>query len=340
MISAALLLLSGSLGLSVLVYHQSHQLLYNRLPYEVWIRQRPALCTPKRKRLVYADMRPGQKNPLQPLELSCEQARRLPATSGYALTQNGMRIYYRWYGQNAKQPVLLYVSGITSTWLDAVRYVPMAKRLGFQLVTMDLSNHGLSDNNGMGAAYGCREADDVLAVLQVIQQRLPGANVLLAGTSMGTMAIANAAARIPSVVSGLQLNAVALENPVSSLKHIMQWRAKDSWVPNLLLTATLRVAGWRTGYDFEYCSPLNQLKHLTYPTLVQTSAQDQLVPVSIAEEVYRALPTGYSHRFKVYPHGEHAAVWNGQPQEYEADLKAFWAENVKITGFRSSIPSD
>lgn len=316
----SVLLLSSSAALAALMFQQAGQVLYHRLPYDIWTRQRPALCSPKRKELVYADMRPGQSNPLKPLELSCEQAKQLPAESGYATTDSGMRIYYRLYGKNKAWPMMLHVSGITSTWLDAVRYVPMAQRLGFRLVTMDLSNHGISDNNGMGAAYGCREAEDVLAVLTRLKQMAPKTAVFLTGTSMGTMAIANAASKMDYS----QVKAVMLENPVSSLGAMMHQRAAKSWIPEPLWLGVIQIAGWRAGYDFNECSPLNQLKNLKVPTLVMTSALDKSVPVSMVESVYRALPEDYYHELKVYPHGNHAAVWNGQPKEYETDLKKFW----------------
>lgn len=315
-----LLLLSSSAALAALMYQQAGQVLYPRLPYDIWTRQRPALCSPKRKELVYADMRPGQTNPLKPLELSCEQAKQLPAESGYATTNSGMRIYYRLYGKNKKWPIMLHVSGITSTWLDAVRYVPMAQRIGFRLATMDLSNHGISDNNGMGAAYGCREAEDVLAVLKRLNQMAPKSAVFLTGTSMGTMAIANAAHKIDYS----QVKAVMLENPVSSLPDIMHQRAANSWIPEPVWLGIIQIAGWRAGYDFHECSPLHQLKYLKVPTLVMTSARDKGVSVAMVESVYRALPLGLHHQLKVYPFGAHAAVWNGQPKEYETDLMQFW----------------
>ncbi|PIQ26685.1 hypothetical protein COW36_01005 [bacterium (Candidatus Blackallbacteria) CG17_big_fil_post_rev_8_21_14_2_50_48_46] len=326
-----LALLCLALPLAGLLYlnQQAEKLVYFKYGKAKWGQQRPAACTPARKKWVYGDLRPGHAGEV-PLELTCEAALQEPKQEETVQNASGLPLHTVRYltGSDAKRPWLVYISGATSTWLDATRYLPMARRLGFNLASLDMSNHGISGNNGKGLGFGCREKEDVVALLDRVAQAYPQADLFLAGTSTGTMAIANAAGILNKRPYAARIVATVLENPPSSVRDLMAFRQPH--FPGFLYDLTAFLAGLQTGLDFGHCAPVNQLGQWRYPTLVQMPGQDNLVSPEMARKVYQALPTDLPKRFVHYPQGYHAALWNAQPQIFEADFKAIWETGLRF----------
>lgn len=331
-----LLLLALPLAGLLYLNQQAEKLLYYKYGKAKWSQPRPAVCSPARKALVYADQRPGQTSG-KPLELSCEAAMALSALHTEIVNSDGLKLHTVRHltGKGHDRPWLVYISGTTSTWLDATRYFPMAKRLGFNLASLDMSNHGISGNNGKGVGFGCREKADVQALVDFLAQTYPQADMLLAGTSTGTMAIANAAEALLNRPYAQRIVAVALENPPPSVRALVANKAGK--LPGFLADLTTALAGLQAGQDFFGCAPTVVLKHLKRPTLVQTGARDTLVTVSMAEQAYLSLPQGLPHQFRVFAYADHAALWNAQPQEFEAEFQQIWQTGLR---FRAAVSKE
>ncbi|MGE3724047.1 MAG: alpha/beta hydrolase [Candidatus Sericytochromatia bacterium] len=324
-----LLILALPLAGLLFLNQQAEKLLYYKYGKAKWAMQRPAICSPARKAMVYADQRPGQRGD-KPLELSCEEALALPALHSEITNAEGLKLHTVRHltGPEPQRPWLVYISGTTSTWLDATRYLPMAKRLGFNLASLDMSNHGISGNNGKGVGFGCREKADVTAMVDLIATTYPQADLLLAGTSTGTMGIANAAEALLKAPYANRIVAVVLENPPPSVRALVANKARS--LPGFLSDVTTALAGLHAGQDFFSCAPTAVLKHLKRPTLVQTGAKDALVTVDMAEQAYLALPQGYPHQFRVFAYADHAALWNAQPLEFEQEFKQIWQTGLRF----------
>lgn len=324
----ALLLLAIPFAGLLVLNDLADKIIFFKYGPERWAMQRPGVCSPARRELVYADLRPGRQiaGGDKPLEISCEQARRLPAVSDYTNTADGLKIHYRVFDSDRPDaPLLLHVPGITSSWLDGARYAGVAKRLGFRLAVLELRNHGISGNNGMGAAYGCREREDVLAVVKALQARFPARPMLIWSSSMGTMSVLNAT---PELAQMPEVKGLLLENFPTSLRDVVEVSFSPGH-PALLYDSVLALAGFRHGVNFKACSPVALVKDLSIPAFVTVTRADDLTPVAMVEKAYSAFPTGRGHRYKLYPHGRHAAIWNGQPEVYEADIRQFWVEALK-----------
>lgn len=307
------------------LYRKAGEIVYYHLSYQEWISQRPAQCTPTMKEQTYRDMRPNNLKKDRPLELSCEQAAQLPATDHFVKNEEGLNIHYRLYPAPTPQaPLWLYVHGITADYLNGARYYPVSKRLGFRLAIMELRNHGISGNNRQGASYGCHERVDVVAVIQDLLKRFPDKEILIMGTSMGSMSVAVAASALQESDKQHQIKAVVLENPIPSLRTVVLRNPRIKEIPTWLQNGLFAMTSFRANCDLETWAPALQIQHLKRPVFVPISQHDDTVPVDLARQVYAALPQGLPHVFKVYPHGKHAAIWNGQPQEYEADMRDFW----------------
>jgi pimeloyl-ACP methyl ester carboxylesterase len=217
--------------------------------------------------------------------------------------------------------LLLHVSGITSTWLNGARYAKAAERMGFQLIAMEMRNHGISDHNQAGVSYGCKEKEDVKAVLSALQKDFPLRPILLWGSSGGSMAILNAAPNLAREYP--QVKALLVESPSSSLRDVAE--AKSPGLPPWLYETAIGIAGMRAGVKFQDCAATTLAPEVKLPTWVVVNQEDPLTPPWMAKKIHAALPAAL-RSLTIYPHGGHEAVWNGQPEQYEADLRKFWKQ--------------
>lgn len=297
----------------VYLYLQAGHILYYKYGRAYWQQQHPAHCNAYRQRY-FEKLQPAAP----PLDYSCKEALKLPAESAFAQSADGLKIHYRLFQSPLQQaPLLVHISGITSDWLNAARYVKAAERMGFQLVALEMRGHGSSETTGEGVRYGCQESADLIAVVQALTQRFPKRKLYLWGSSGGTMAIVNAGTELSRIP---QLKAVVLENPISSLRDVAS--AKSPGYPGFVYNWAVDMASWRGGVDFQRCAPVAQAHSFRLPALVTVSEQDTLTPVWMAKKLFEALPEPKA--LKRYPLGQHERIWNAQPRSYEQDILQFW----------------
>lgn len=320
----ALLTLSIPAAGYAYLYQQSEKLIFYKYGEEGWAKERPGSCSDARK-YYFSDLRPTVAEG-KVLEMSCEKGEKYTYLSMYPKSRDGIKVHAKLFKAPKPSPLLVHVPGLTSTWLDATRYIPLANRLGFQLVTLEMRNHGISGNNGKGVAYGCHEWKDVMAVLTELNTRFPQRHIYLWGSSMGASAVLNAAPHFQKLYPNVK--AVVLENPFSSLRDMLEQETPD--VLPIFHTLTVSIAGQRAESNFETCSPTALAGRLKLPTLVTVSQKDTRTPPEMANTVYNALPHAADNKFIVYPEGDHAAIWNGQPLLYERDLKTHWERSVPV----------
>lgn len=319
-----------------LVVMLADRTIYFLMDARSWEAHRNARCTEQRRRYFFGDLRAGSVDESRPLELSCEQAIAVPATQSWLRNRRGQRLNMLRYGSQATtDPILLYIPGVSANYLAGTRYIPMARRLGFELVIIEMSNHGSSDSDGTGAAYGCREKDDITAMLTELQRTDPQRPILLFSSSMSAMAVVNAA---PELKRFQRVKAIVLENAPSSLRGMITVFAHKLHLPAFLEEQVYGLIEQRTGFRYADCALPPLAAQLSVPSFVAIAEHDIMVPVAMAYEVFQALPRHFPHLLKVYSHGDHSAVWNGQPEHFEADLKAFWEASLNFAASDSQRP--
>lgn len=363
-----ILILVGAVGVAGAGWYLSGLLLFREKPRAAWRTQQEPECSPWMRNVAFADLRVGAPDG-KALDATCEDAMALPHESRTVKAENGFDIHYNVYANptgadayaatgpgsttgaengaspegadtgNAGDggrgaPLFLHVHGVSGNFLHGARYFQMASRLGFQLVAMDLSNHGRSSRNGKGAAYGCREQLDVVAVVDDLKARYPGRDIYLHATSMGAMAVANALPRLMADDSQRRIVALSLENPIPSVREIVTESPYRPPVPDGLIDVGLAIAGWRAGFNFESCKPSDTVRFARVPVLVQWSEKDDLVTRSLTNAFMAALPADVPHVLEIFPGGGHSAVWNGDPERYEAQTRANWREGLRWRGER------
>lgn len=306
-------------------------LLYFGRPVDQWRAMTPVSCTPWLREVGFANS-----------PQTCEDALRAQVDHHTATTSAGRRAHFVISNEpqmgsqsvdgttsaslTPQAPIWLHIHGLNGNYLHGLRYLDAAKRLGFRLISAEYVNHGLSDYDGKGAAYGCKEAEDVVAVTSAVLHKYPSSDILLTASSMGTMAVALAEAQLAAIDGHHQIVAIALENPPTNVRDLVATVEPGSFLPGTLVDLTLRRAEQQSGYDFAQCSPLKAYGTFSHPTLIQHAKTDNLTPYAMGEKVYATLPTRIPSQLRLYSEGAHSAVWNAQPQEFEEDLMAMFEE--------------
>lgn len=315
------------------LFYLSDLLIFPFKSRDKWTSVETIECSQWMNGWAYADLSngaPGQK----PIDISCQDSLTLPAQSYYVNNPSGERIHYKVYDNLTPQqkvnadsiPLFFHVHGVAGTHMHGARYFSMAQRLGFQLVAMDMSNHGLSDHNSLGASYGCREQHDVVAVINALKAQFPSRNILAHGTSMGSMALLNAMATLlpEEAKADQRIAALALENPIPSVEQLTLNTPKKPNVPQAFISAGVWLAGKRARAQFSQCQPVDAAPRVTIPTYIYNALEDDIVQPEVSAQVVAALPPDKVFRVRVFNKGAHSAVWNGQSAEVEQDFSDLW----------------
>jgi predicted alpha/beta-fold hydrolase len=322
------------------LFHISDLLIFPFKPREKWTSVETIECSQWMKDWAYADLSQGGPGK-QSIDISCQDSLNLPSQSFYVTNPSSEKIHYKVYDNIPSDkreltdimPLFLHVHGVAGTYMHGARYFKMAQRLGFQLVVMEMSNHGLSEHNSLGASYGCREQYDVIAVIDALKIQFPGRKILAHGTSMGSMALVNASAKIMSNTDEYErkiLQALVLESPIPSVARLVVSSPKRPNVPQFLIDMGVWLAGVRARVDFDSCQPIDSAPAINVPTYVYNTVNDDIIHHQYSTQVADAIPAQFLFRRKVFEKGAHSAVWNGQPEEVEQDIKDLWSAALPV----------
>lgn len=218
-------------------------------------------------------------------------------------------------------PIWLHVHGITSNWLHGLRYQEAAARLGFRLMMVELLNHGKSQRVGGGTSWGCKEKYDIISALQQILHLYPEAKILVTATSMGTLAVTEAA--LMEGTSWQSVKGVVFESPIPDLHTLYTLLAKRFPLPMSMFPSydgLLSLASLRSDTDFKRCFQMT--KKSKTPLLIMLSEFEYPEP-SLRELVISK--TRFEQITTVqFPRGNHSAYWNYQPEEFEKEIGDFY----------------
>jgi len=236
----------------------------------------------------------------------------------------GHRIAYEAYG-DAQQPLLVLVHGLNG---DASTVAPLAARLAerFHVVTPDALGHGRSDHP---ASF---TIEDQGRVLNALVAALGRSSATLAGISMGSYLVAQAAILEPARTDRLVLVVSKAHGTTSSSaafaarlgvdlatldpEAAMALLAEALWSPDTPADRRAELLGSMAGEQVQL-TPDEQarverslagfdlrpgLGRVTAPALVVSGASDGLNPPELGRELADHLPHA---RFEVYEHSGH-----------------------------------
>lgn len=232
-----------------------------------------------------------------------------PDVVGYDSVQvNGISLAYRDVGEGSALVLLHGFTGTSANWDSRLSEFSEHHRV----VAPDLRGHGRSFNPS--GSFTHRElAEDLFALLD----HLGIERFSAIGTSMGAMTLLHAATLDPERVESMILVGGAPYLPESARRiyrgidpeaipedRLAEIGARHSRGVEQALQLQRQFARYRDSYDDMTFTP-PQLATITARTLIMHGDRDQFFPVTLALEMYEAIPDSY---LWVVPNGSHGVL--------------------------------
>lgn len=236
-------------------------------------------------------------------------------------------------GELGPMPAWL-VPGSGTTWSILVHGINDTPQAGLPIVPTlrrgDLPSLLITYREDLGAPpspdglhhMGLTEWRDLEAAARYALDR--GARrLILFGYSMGGSLVAQFMQSSPlaSRVAGLVLDAPALD-----WKETISFHATEMGLPSLSTIPIEWAIGARIDADWDDLDALQHTDALQLPILLFHGGEDDVVPISISDELAEALPRWVTY-FRV-PRAGHTQAWNVDPALYEQRVEAFLALRV------------
>ncbi len=223
--------------------------------------------------------------------------------------------------QDSKKTLLL-AHGFTYGLYGSVKYMPMFRRRGFNILIMDLRHHGRS--GGPNITFGLYEKQDMRAWMTwALAQLGPGGIAGTMGESLGAAVALQHAAIDPRPAF------VIADCPYSDLERLVTYHLKKRYhlPPMPLLYVGEFWCRLLSGMTFENASPLPVMEKVASPLLLIHGEDDDYVPAPMSRELFDAKTAGIRELYMV-PAAGHAQAFTSNPGEYERRVDEF----LKVCG--------
>ncbi len=272
---------------------------------------------------------------------------------GYIQTDDGVRLFYRdWGNREGARPILFVSSWSLTSDAWAYQMAPLSEQ-GCRCIAFDRRGHGRSDESPTGYGFD-RLADDIAALMEALDLR----GVTLVGHSMATGEIVRCLTRHGSGQPGsgrvagvvmvgtiTPLMARTGDNPdgvdpamfetfrsEQLLRDFPKWLG-DNIDPFVNEETSVEMKGWVTGMALQ--SSLNallechraitsadfreELPAIAVPTLVVHGERDVTTPLALAERTVALMPNAALSFYEGAPHG----LFLTHRDRFNAELLAF-----------------
>lgn len=210
--------------------------------------------------------------------------------------------------------------GIAYSLYGTAKYLPLFRKLGFNVLINDLRYHGFS--GGANCTYGYHEKQDLKAWVDWTFTKLPQDGIVgLMGESMGAATSIQHAAIDPRV--SFVISDCSFADLESLFIHLIKQDYHLPPFPFIPLTNFFtRMLG---GISFKNISPARDMGKITRPVLLIHSQDDRFVPLESIHELVEARKNGLS-RLYIAPNGKHAETYWKNKAEYERVVREFLTE--------------
>ncbi len=230
-----------------------------------------------------------------------------------------------WYVEaNPAAPAVLVTHGFNQCKCDSNVLIPagMLYRNGFNVLLIDLRNHGESDVVSGHASYGSREYQDVLGAWDwlMTEKRLAAQRIGLLGVSMGGASTLIAFAQEPRAVGAW------LDSPFADVTELLSDELERSNLPGLLAPGGILMGRLVGNDDLTARSPQEGIRSGNgRPLYLVQGAADQRVKIhqhrelaALAQQVHANTTTW------VVDGAAHVESAVTAPAEYERRLTTFF----------------
>jgi dipeptidyl aminopeptidase/acylaminoacyl peptidase len=231
-------------------------------------------------------------------------------------TQDGLKIA-AWYIPGQKSQAIIVVHGINANREAVLPEAAVLAEAGYPLLLIDLRGHGQSEGNEV--TYGYREAYDILAAVDYLDQRPEIEQLGVMGGSLGGAAVARAAGMDPRLV------AVVIESSYSSLPAAIEdaFEVRSVFPKWPFAPLFITLAERRLDLKAEQVNSAAELAKLGQRSvLIIHGDQDDQFPLHHAETMYAAA-SGPKSLWIVEGMGHQSPVL-GQEEAFKAHVLPFF----------------
>lgn len=195
----------------------------------------------------------------------------------------------------------------------AYRYV----KEGYHVLVPDMRCSGESEGDFIGMGWTDR-LDNLLWLSEIIS-RSPNGSIVIHGQSMGaSCALMMAGETLPSQVKAIVSDCAYTDAYQMFARQMKDWFSLPSFPILDSMNLMLQLRG---GYDLKDASALTAVKKTKLPVLIIHGADDRMVPVQMAHQLYEA--AGGPKELLIVPGAGHAQAPDKDPQTYYNTVFSF-----------------
>ena len=252
------------------------------------------------------------------VRMACDLLRSRPCESVCIRSQEGLKLWGRYYHQQDGAPLDICFHGYRSSpWLDFCGGAELSRQLGHNLLLADQRAHGKSE--GHTIAFGIRERWDVMSWIEYALDRFgPDTKIFLYGVSMGASTVLMASdLGLPAAVKG-----IVADCPYSAPKDIIL-RVAEHWgyAPKLIWPFVKLGARVYGGFDVQETDACRAVTDTQTPILLLHGQADRFVPCQMSEQICRANPQRV--RYFTFPNAGHGLSLPSNPDRYQRLVSEF-----------------
>lgn len=236
----------------------------------------------------------------------------------------GYELFGLYLPQEHAHKTVIIAHGITVNHYCSLKYAPIFRRLGFNLLLIDHRNHGYS--GGHTTTFGFYEKYDLKAWVDWVIARA-GAERFSAECVVGTHGESLGAATVlQHAAIDSRLAFVIADCPYANDNDEFAYRLKVEYhLPGFpLLPVASLITKLRTGYAFGEAAPLKTIGQVTAPVLFIHGQADDYIPPAASVALHAAKPG--QKQLYLAPGAGHAEALTSNPATYEAVVREFLAE--------------
>lgn len=227
-------------------------------------------------------------------------------------------------GSNLKKTVII-VHGLYQNRSMSINYIDVYRKLGFNVLLIDLRGHGESDGV---ITWGQTEIKDIDLWCDYLRTKQQQEVIGIHGISLG-----GAFSLLHSGLSEHPADFYVEDSSYSDIKslyynhlHNMVQLPDSSGILDVLWAYSQVCMYWHTGATLDKLSPLEAVKQTKSPVLFLHNDTDALIPVSAAEELYAACASPHKE-MHIFRNSAHAQAISDYPAEYDQAVRDFLQQN-------------
>ncbi len=238
---------------------------------------------------------------------------------------DGVSLVGHYYDCPDAKRVIIAMHGWRSSWANDFGIISKFwHNNGCSVLYCEQRGQGNSGGEYMG--FGVLEQFDCLKWIEYINERFGGSlPIYLGGVSMGASTVLFASGNdLPKSVKGIVADC-GFNSPHGIWKYVTENNLKLPYA--LYKTVANKIYLSKTQVDINTVSCTDALKNCKVPVLFIHGTDDKFVPITMTYENYKACAS--KKRLFVVPGADHGMSYLVDREGYEAEVKAFWAENDK-----------